>query len=236
MPTFTARHVVRQIAVTLCLLALPSLAAAQQSGNTGNSGSGNSGSSSGSTGGPAATQAAATDAGQQLTGQNLFSTTSEGSVGALGSNQGRFATNQFQNAPTAAGIGANSAQGGRTTNQFRGNQNAGRGRTQNQFRGNVQSRQTIRPALRLGFVPPPRPSADVSRSVERRFDTLSARTSRLGDTIPAFKGVSIEVGEGGKVTLTGNVATPQAARLAANILRMEAGVRSVQNDLTVATP
>jgi len=218
-----------------CVLSLSSLALAQQSGANG-SATGSS-SATGLTGGPAATEAAASNAGQQLSSQNLFSTTEAGAgVGTLGANQGRFATNQFQNAPTAAGIGANSAQGGRTTNQFRGNQNVGRGRTQNQFRGNVQSRQTIRPALRLGFVPPPRPSADVSRSVERRFDTLSARTSRLGDTIPAFKGVSIDVGDGGKVTLTGNVATPQAARLAANILRMEAGVRSVQNNLTVATP
>lgn len=232
MLTFTFSSLIRRIAFGCCVLALPSLAVAQQTGGT---------SGTGATGGPAATEAAAADAGQQLTSQNLFSTTEAGAgTGALGSNQGRFATNQFQDAPTATGTGANTGQSGQTTtNRFGGNQNTRRGNTQrgniqNRFGGNARSRQTIRPALRLGFVPPQRPSADVTRSVERRFNTLSARTSRLADTVPAFRGVTIKVGDAGKVTLSGEVATSQAARLAANILRMEAGVRSVQNDLTVA--
>ena len=236
MSTFTVSSLIRSFAFSCCVLALPSLALAQQAGGTGGTGTG-----AGATGGPAATEAAAADAGQQLSNQNLFSATTEGAgVGQLGSNQGRFATNQFQNAPTAASTGANSGQAGRTTtNRFGGNQNTRRGNTQrgntqNRFGGNARSRQIIRPALRLGFVPPPRPSADVTRSVERRFNTLSARTARLADTVPAFRGVSIRVGDAGKVTLTGEVATLQTARLAANILRMEAGVRSVQNDLTVA--
>lgn len=237
MPASALKHVLRRAVFAVCVLSLPSVTFAQQTNTNASTGSSTTASSSdiGVAGGPAATQAAASNSGQQLTSQNLFSTTTEGSVGSLGSNQGRFATNQFQNAPTATGTGANTAQGGRTTtNQFRGNQNTRRGNTQNRFGGNARSRQTIRPALRLGFVPPPRPSADVTRSVERRFNTLSARTAKLADTVPAFRGVSIKVGDAGKVTLTGEVATPQAARLAANILRMEAGVRSVQNDLTVA--
>jgi hypothetical protein len=235
MPVPALKHALRRSLFAVCVLSLPSFVFAQQSGGIGST-TGSDSSISGPTGGPAATEAAASNAGQQLGSQNLFSTTEAGAgVGALGSNQGRFATNQFQNAPTATGTGANTAQGGRTTtNQFRGNQNTRRGNTQNRFGGNARSRQTIRPALRLGFVPPPRPSADVTRSVERRFNTLSDRTAKLADTVPAFRGVSIQVGDAGKVTLTGEVATPQAARLAANILRMEAGVRSVQNDLTVA--
>ncbi len=231
MLTFTFSSLIRRVVFACCVLALPSLAVAQQTGGTNGTGSG-----TGATGGPAATEAAAADAGQQLSNQNLFSATEEGAgVGQHPLQFGRFATNQFQNAPTASGTEANAAQGGRTTtNRFGGNQNTRRGNTQNRFGGNTRSRQTIRPALRLGFVPPPRPSADVTRSVERRFNTLSARTARLADTVPAFRGVTIKVGNAGRVTLPGEVGTPQAARLAANILRMEAGVRSVQNDLIVA--
>ena len=234
MSASVLKHVVCRAVFAVSVLSLPSLALAQQSGA--NSSATGSSSATGPAGGPAATEAAASNSGQQLSSQNLFSTTDAGAgVGALGANQGRFATNQFQNAPTATGTGANSVQGGRTTtNQFRGNQNTQRGNNQNRFGGNARSRQTIRPALRLGFVPPPRPSADVTRSVERRFNTLSVRTAKLADTVPAFRGVSIQVGDAGKVTLTGEVASTEAARLAANILRMEAGVRSVQNDLTVA--
>ncbi len=232
MPASVLNRAVRSTVLTVCVLSLPSVVLSQQTGNTGSSGSTTSGIAP--SGGPAATQAAAAGSGQQLTSQNLFSTTSEGSVGALGSNQGRFATNALQNAPTAVGTGQNSAAGGRATNQFRGGQNTGRGGTQNRFGQAGQARQAIRPSLRLGFVPPSKPSADVTRSVERRFETLSARTARLGDTVPAFRGVDIQVSEDGRIKLTGEVASAEAARLAANILRMEAGVRSVQNDLTVA--
>ncbi len=167
MPASALKHVLRRAVFAVCVLSLPSVTFAQQTNTNASTGSSTTASSSdiGVAGGPAATQAAASNSGQQLTSQNLFSTTTEGSVGSLGSNQGRFAPNQFQNAPTATGTGANTAQGGRTTtNQFRGNQNTRRGNTQNRFGGNARSRQTIRPALRLGFVPPPRPSADVTRS------------------------------------------------------------------------
>ena len=245
MATSLVLRPLRTLGLTVCVLAVTSLAQAQQIGGTsGNSSSGSSNSSGASstssltvTDGPAATQAAAANAGSQLSNQNLFTSTDQGAgVGALGSNSGRFATSALQNAPTATGTGQTTTAGGRNTNQFGGGQNArgGNNNNRNRFGQQGAARPTIRPALRLGFVPPPRPSADVTRAVERRFDTLSSRTARLADTVPAFRGVSIDVGDAGKVTLTGEVASAEAARLAANILRMEAGVRSVQNDLTVA--
>ncbi|MBI1314278.1 BON domain-containing protein [bacterium] len=233
MAKFVLRNAIRLLAVAVCVSSIASLAEAQQTGGTSNSGSGTTTSSQ--AGGAAATQPAAANAGQQLTSQNLFSTSGD-IAGALGANAGRFATSNLLNAPTATGTAQTTpaTATGRNTNQFRTTQNNRGNTNQNRFGQSAGARPTIRPSLRLGFAAPPRPSVDVTRSVERRMNTLSARVSRLGDTTPAFRGVDIQVGDAGQVTLTGEVASAQAARLAANILRMEAGVRSVQNDLTVA--
>lgn len=204
-------------------LASPAGAQQQQTGTGNAAGNANGGAN-----------AAAADAGQRLTSQNLFSTAGD-SVGEIGSNQGRFAANQLQNAPVASGNGQTTTPGVRTTSQFRTGRNTNRGGTQNRFgQGNTGSSRSIRPSLRLGFTPPQRPSADVRQSTQRRLQSLTQRVARLGDTIPAFQAVNIQVDETGGVTLTGTVPSDRAARLAANILRMEAGVRSVDSRLTVA--
>ncbi len=224
------RNAFRTLGIAAVLSAAASLAEAQQagSGNTGQAGAGSQG----------ASQAAGADAGQSLTNQNLFTDTGEGGPN-LGSNQGRFATSAIQNAPTATGTGNTAARATQNFNRFQTGRTTQRGGGRSPFgrtqTGRASSTKTIRPSLRLGFTPPARPSADVTRSVERRFDVLSARVARLGDTVPAFRGVRIQVGDAGQVRLTGEVASASAARLAANIIRMEAGVRSVQNNLQVAS-
>ncbi|MHC4878664.1 MAG: BON domain-containing protein [Planctomycetota bacterium] len=226
MAALSVDNLFRVFGIVIVMFASASLAEAQQA----------SGGSTGQSGGPAASQAAAADAGQQLTNQNLFSDTGDGGP-TIGSNQGRFATSVLQNAPTATSTG-NAPRTTQNFNRLLNGRTSQRGGGRTQFgrtqAGRGSSTKTIRPSLRLGFTPPARPSADLTRSVERRFDVLSARIARLGDTTPAFRGVRIHVRDAGQVTLTGDVASAAAARLAANIIRMEAGVRSVQNDLTVA--
>ena len=130
---------------------------------------------------------------------------------------------------TNAANGANQLPGG---SQFGGGRNNTNRSTQ---RGTARSSRTsIRPSLRLGFSPVIRRSADVSRSVSRSFSQIAGRVSRIGEVNPALRSVRIVPGKAGQLTLTGTVPTAAAKRLAANILSMEPGVRSVTNNLTVA--
>lgn len=126
------------------------------------------------------------------------------------------------------GAGQNTLPGG---SQFGGGRNQGTNR--NSQRGGTTSR-SIRPSLRLGFTPIVRPSADVSRAISRSFSRIATRTLRIGETNPALRNVRVIPGKAGQLTLTGVVPTAAARRLAANILRMEPGVRSVTNNLQVA--
>ena len=208
---------------------------------------------SGATGTAAAGTTGTTGSTGSLTGGNaidpasLFSSTtgdSGTSFGQLGANDGRFATSALQNAPTATsptGATGQTTQG-RTTNrttrsnqQFnRGGNNAFQQQFNRQFGGRSTTTRTVRPSLRLGFVPPPRPQADLKTTAATRFTSVSNRAGRIADTNPAFQGVEVAVADNGVVTLTGSVPSEAAGRLAANMLRMEPGVRTVKNELTVA--
>jgi hypothetical protein len=133
-------------------------------------------------------------------------------------------------ATSAAAPGGNTLPGG---SQF-GGQNRGNTQNRNTQRGGTSSSRSIRPSLRLGFVPFIRPSADVGRSVGRSFSRIASRTTQIAETKPELRNVRIEPGQAGLLTLTGSVPTAAVKRLAANLLRMEPGVRKVQNNLTVA--
>lgn len=136
--------------------------------------------------------------------------------------------NTLQN--TSAAPGGNTLPGG---SQF-GGQNRGNTQNRNTQRGGTSSSRSIRPSLRLGFTPIVRPSAYVSRSVGRSFSRIASRRTQITETKPELRNVRIEPGKAGLLTLTGSVPTAAARRLAANLLRMEPGVRKVQNNLTVA--
>jgi osmotically-inducible protein OsmY len=64
--------------------------------------------------------------------------------------------------------------------------------------------------------------------------TLTTRFSKLANKTQ-FQGVDIEV-DGNRVILRGEVASPQDSKLATILARLEPGVRTVQNELTVAEP
>ena len=133
-------------------------------------------------------------------------------------------------ATSATAPGGNTLPGG---SQF-GGQNRGNTQNRSTQRGGTNSSRSIRPSLRLGFTPIVRPAADVSRSVGRSFSQIASRNSQIAETKPELRNVRIEPGQAGLLTLTGSVPTAAAKRLAANLLRMEPGVRKVQNDLIVA--
>tara|TARA_R110002072_G_scaffold303123_1_gene494685 strand:+ start:106438 stop:107139 length:702 start_codon:yes stop_codon:yes gene_type:complete len=183
----------------------------------------------------AAGNASAGEAGSTLTSQNVFSSTSD-TVGDIGNNDGRFTTSRLANQPTAGG-NTNTAQQNainNVRNLQRLNQQFGR-TNQNRNRGNTQGTRTIRPSLRLGFTPKPRPAEDLRKSLDKQLNALSSRLPKITDGRSEFASVKFDLARSGAVVISGSVPDDDAARLLGNILRMEPGVYSVQNDLTIAS-
>ena len=175
---------------------------------------------------------------------------SSGSSAAVGQGQGAV-TSQIQSSTvdttrssglsdlnaSALGTTAGGSPSGQQTQTLPGGSQFGRNTQQSSQRGQAgraSSTRMIRPSLRLGFTPLRRPSQDVSRVVRRSFLRLAIRSTRIAETNPALSNVTIVAGKSGALTLQGSVPTQAARRLAENILRMEPGVRKIQNDLTVA--
>ncbi len=151
-----------------------------------------------------------------------------GGLVGRGDSQGRFAGSQFagqggnqstQNRFNASQFGGNQGRG----NQFGGGNQFGRG---NQF-GSTARTATFRPQQRVAFTYRKPATAKVDNSLKVRFQNLTLRR-------PQFQGVSLNLGENGAVSLSGRVESDSTKRLLALLVRMEPGVRSVSNELTVS--
>ena len=90
--------------------------------------------------------------------------------------------------------------------------------------GQRRSAAALQPQHRLAFDFPAPLASDVTQQLRVRFRELAPRTA-LGD-------VQIDFG-GGQARLRGTVSTPEARRLAEQLVRLEPGVRSIQNEITV---
>jgi hypothetical protein len=118
-------------------------------------------------------------------------------------------------------------------NQFNNRQNTGnRGRGQNANQNNNQAganqnQRTVRPQLIVAFDRPQGVAERSTLTLAQRFQKLSSRK--------AFEGITIEA-DGGKLTLRGEVDSAQTGKLAVTLARMEPGVKSVKNELTVREP
>jgi osmotically-inducible protein OsmY len=169
------------------------------------------------------------------TGTGSLSTgagTGTGGIGQLGT--GLFESTPFGSMEyTGSTAGAPRTTTGPTTSRFNTSRFGSTGRGFNQGFNQSQTSRTIRPSLRLGFEAPPRNMQEIGLAAEQRVMRLSERVTQLKTQGPALKGMKIDVTPQGEVTLRGEVASLQASKLAANLLRMEPGVRSVRNELTV---
>ncbi|MBM3971830.1 MAG: BON domain-containing protein [Planctomycetes bacterium] len=230
------------IAVICGLIAcMPDHAMAQRTttGGTGSSGFGNLGGSSGGLSGSNSFGG----------GQNRFSTTNANSAGA-----GQSVLLNQQSAFGLQGQGQqNGMVGARNTQQFLGanqaglqnqqqNQNRSRnnrgrqnqGMDPNDFNGMNQqgqdqdSRRAIRPQQRVAFDVPKISYEDLNTTLNSRFDRVTRQ--------PALRGVTVDLDADGVVVLRGEVATPSQKQLAANMVRLEPGVKKVRNELTLAEP
>lgn len=65
---------------------------------------------------------------------------------------------------------------------------------------------------------------------------LSGQFDRIGKSNPDFAGIQFTMDSRSEVTLSGSVPREHAGRLAAALVRLEPGVRSVRNELTVVSP
>ena len=191
---------------------------------------------SGNTGGTTQATGAAAQAGSLIGNQQVFSSAGEG-TGALGNNDGRFAGSQLANQPIAGGV-TNSAQNAaqNAADQLRNLQRANQqfNRTSQQNRpGTTQGTRTIRPSLRLGFTHKPRPTVDLQTSIGKHVLAMTSRLPGIVGNNADFGSVNVVFGKPGEVVLTGEVPTAAAGQLMTNILRMEPGVASVRNELTI---
>ena len=180
-----------------------------------------------------ATTAAAGQAGSTLTSQNVFSSTSD-TVGEIGNNDGRFTTSGLGNQPTAGGNANTTQQNALNSvrNLQRLNQQFNR-TNQNRNTGNTQGTRTIRPSLRLGFTPKPRPTKDLQESLGNRLKALSTRVPSLTSGRSEYASVKFDFAKQGEIVLSGSVPNEDTSQLLVNILRMEPGVSLVRNDLKI---
>lgn len=185
-------------------------------------------------------------------GQNRFSTTNANTASATQS--------VFMNQQSSFGLQGQSQQNGmvgsRNTQQFLGanQRNAQTGQQQqqqNQFgnrnnrgrqnqmdpndpNGMMQqgqdqdSRRSIRPQQKVAFEIPERSSTEIREILDSRFERVTRQ--------PALRGVTVELDNEGVVVLRGEVLTSSQMRLAANMVRLEPGVKQIRNELTLAQP
>ncbi|MFT4559866.1 MAG: hypothetical protein ACI92S_005261, partial [Planctomycetaceae bacterium] len=113
------------------------------------------------------TNAAAT--GSTVGNQELFSST----IDDFSTPEGRFTTSGLANQPTAGGnnnsIQQNAFNNARNLQRLNSQFNRS---NQNRNTGNTQGTRTIRPSLRLGFTPKPRPTEDLRKSLDKQLNAL----------------------------------------------------------------
>ncbi|MEX0703278.1 MAG: BON domain-containing protein [Planctomycetales bacterium] len=151
-----------------------------------------------------------------------------GTQGAMGTQFGRTGMQGGLGMQGAAGTrqqfgaaGAGAAFGAQGTQPAQGRAGQGRaGQGQN-------AAAPIRPRHEIAFTYPQLEAAAVRSSLDARFDKISQKQVTLS-------GVNVAATEQpGVVALRGEVASPEASRLAAIMARLEPGVRAVRNELTV---
>lgn len=187
---------------------------------------------------------------QSLTGSNSNSSSGSstsssrsGSAASGNANAGvsEFAinTDNVQNAATGF-VGSNSSEafvGGvrQATNQRATNrQFAAFQNTQNT--SNTQSSQTgtprsIRTTLRVAFAAP---SGTLAQQTGVLADSNSVQLTQFHSNRPELSGVNVELTANGVAVLTGTSPSTETSRLAANLVRLQPGVRKVSNQIAVA--
>ncbi len=203
-----------KVVATIIVLILLSSTASAQPDNAGGENTGSS--ATGQTG----------VAGSGLSGQSSFAGTVPGESTATSNAAESF-------------IGANATQGfvggaRQATNQ-QGSDRQFQA-IQNDQSQQITSQQTgtpreIRSTLRVGFA---FPTASQSQMIGRLADANVASLTRFTPSRPELAGIDVEMSSGGVAILTGSATTLETSRLAANLIRLQPGVRKVKNQIVVS--
>lgn len=170
---------------------------------------------------------------------------SQSSSSSTRSASGISNSNALQNNPAgvsvtqpAGFVGANAAQEfvgatreaattSRNNRQFRGIQD-----TTSQRRSSTQQTGTPRSipvGLRVGFSTP-----SLASSMGRLAAANAASFQPFSEALPELQAVNVQLSSTGVARLSGKAATMEARRLAANLMRLQPGVRSIDNQIEVA--
>lgn len=169
--------------------------------------------------------------GQSGAGQGAFGQQQGlGAAGQTGANQNQFGA-------TAFGAQQASGAGNLSTPNFTApaSNNSVRQRSNNVQRnpsgatGGGTSRPALRPRYAVGFDYRVQPVAAAHTNVTTSITAASRQ-------VPQLAGVQVEMSTDGVVTLSGDVASEDERELAAALSRLEPGVDSVVNDLSVTAP
>ena len=186
--------------------------------------------------------------GSSQTGNNSSSSTGSSSSGSSTGSSGNanagvsgfsINTDNVQNAATGF-VGSNSSQafvGGarQATNQQATNRQFGAFQnTQNT--SNTQSSQSgtprsIRTTMRIAFAAP---SGTFAQQTGALAYSNSVQLTQFSSNRPELSGINVELTADGVAVLTGTSPSTDTSRLAANLVRLQPGVRRVNNQIAVA--
>lgn len=206
----------------------------------GNSGTGGTG-ANGSTGMSGQTTTTTGFASQLLTGQTTTTTGSTGTGGSTGTTAGNGTTGA-----TAAETGPTGFIGANATDTFIGGAREATDQqmADRQFQAFLQeaiapsnqSQQTgtpraIRTTMKINFG---FPTASAAQQSGKLANANSLSLLRYISTRPELSGVNVSLASDGTAVLTGLAPSTESARLAANLIRQQPGVRRLNNQIAVA--
>ena len=171
------------------------------------------------------------------------STTNSGAGATTNPNAGvsefSINTDNVQNAATGF-VGSNSSQafvGGVRQSENQQATNRQFGAFQNtQPTSNTQSSQTgtprsIRTTMKIAFTAP---SGTFAQQTGVLADSNSVQLTQFSAKRPELSGINVELTADGVAVLTGSSPNTETSRLAANLVRLQPGVRKVNNQIAVA--
>ena len=201
---------------------------AQNFGGTGQTGTGTSGSGGATTGSSFGTTGTSAT-GTSSTGTSATGTSAMGTTIAAGS---------IPSTPAESFIGGNATQGFvggalQGTQQNANRQFQAIESTQSQTGSQGQTTGTpraVRTTMSIGFS---FPAASVAQSSGRFASANVVSLSRFTAARPEFSGISVAMTSQGVAVLTGSTLSTESKRLAANLIRLQPGVRKVDNQVAV---
>lgn len=221
--------------VTAVLIFVAPVVYAQTAGNSGSSGMGGlAGGTGGGTGGTtgsssagssATGQGGASGSGSGLSGQSSFAGTVPGQSTAVSNAAQSFIGENATQGFVGGATQATSQQGNRR--QFQAIQN---NLTQQNASQQTGTPREIRTTLRVGFVFPTAPQSQITG---RLASANVASLSRFVSSRPELAGVSVALQPDGVAVLTGTVPSTETSRLAANLIRLQPGIRKVDNQIAL---